>query len=494
MNKLRKTIVFVLLCIILTLSTCACNTNYIQQEKDKLANYSLGLSYDHVNHVVSAVQTVEFRNDTTNTLDSLHFHIYANAYRQDASHLIVSQNYVQSCYAYGQSYGEIAFDSVKVNDVAIAYQIGGTDCDILIVPLSSTLYPDESVTVEMVYQVSLANVKHRLGWGENTVNLGNFFPILCAMDQTGAWIDTPYYIYGDPFVSEMANFDVTLAVPSNFVVASTGTVLSASTTDEITTYTIEADVVRDFAIVTSPDFKVLSQTENGIAVKYYYFDDAEPSKALAFATTSLKYFSDNIAPYPYDTYSVVQADFCFGGMEYPMLSVISSETSAPVETVVHETIHQWFYNLVGSDQIENPWQDEGLVKFLTQLYLDQCGETPLKESMRKYLKNYTTYVNVLTDYLGKLDTTMRASYKFDTEQGYVYMTYVKGALMFNSIYDACGKEKFFACLKRYFDDCKLSIATPDEMRASFSSSYGADIAGFFDSYINGQNQLVPLKD
>ena len=493
MNRFKKAITLTLVLVFLTIVVAGCNLNYIDKASPSLTCYTLKLSYDNENHVLSGVQRVQFTNGTTNTLDSLHFHLYANAYRQDASHLIVSPNYVQSCYCYGQSFGEIAFDWVKVEDTAVAFEIGGTDCDVLIVPLSKTLYPDESVTVEMVYEISLPHIKHRLGFGENTVSLGNFFPILCMIDQTGSWQDTPYYVYGDPFVSQMANFDVSLSCDSDFVVASTGTLLTTSTENDVTTYTIEAKVVRDFAIVMSKNFKVLTQTEDGVQVKYYYFDDDDPATALAFAVNSLKYFSDNIAKYPYDTYSVAQADFCFGGMEYPMLSVISAETTAKIETVIHETAHQWFYNLVASDQIEHPWQDEGLVEFLTQLYLDQCGEVPLKESMRKYLKNYTTYVNVLTDYLGKLDTTMRASYKFDTEQGYVYMTYVKGALMFNSIYDACGKDKFFNALRRYFDDCKLTVATPEQMQASFSSGYGADIAGFFDSYINGENQLVPLK-
>ena len=62
-----------------------------------------------------------------------------------------------------------------VNEKDIPIKIVGEDANILQVNVGS-LYPDDSVKVTMEYDVKLANCKHRLGYGDNTYNFGNFYP------------------------------------------------------------------------------------------------------------------------------------------------------------------------------------------------------------------------------------------------------------------------------------------------------------------------------
>ena len=87
-------------------------------------------------------------------------------------------------------------------------------------------------------------------------------------------------------------------------------------------------------------------------------------ESLDAGVKAVKAFSDMIGPYPYPTLSVVQTDFFIGGMEYPNIVLIDqsmydeSEAGMLEYVIVHEVGHQWFYGVVGNDQVMEPWLDE----------------------------------------------------------------------------------------------------------------------------------------
>ena len=74
------------------------------------------------------------------------------------------------------------------------------------------VYPEDTVKIKISYTLKLALVKHRTGVTENTVNLGNFYPVLCAYSREG-FVECNYYYCGDPFMSECANYRVTVDLP-----------------------------------------------------------------------------------------------------------------------------------------------------------------------------------------------------------------------------------------------------------------------------------------
>ena len=73
----------------------------------------------------------------------------------------------------------------------------------------------------------------------------------------------------------------------------------------------------------SKNFQTLTKEEGGVIYTYYYLDDETPDKALQCAVDSINTFSKLYYPYPYKYYNVVQSSFLYGGMEYPMLVLIS---------------------------------------------------------------------------------------------------------------------------------------------------------------------------
>lgn len=482
----------VVLLVFVTLCLCGCSSNYVEKTSKSADNYTISLGYDGDSHTLSALQTFSYTNRTENTFNCLKFHVYPNAYREDAKMPVVSKLYEQKAYPSGKSYGDVSFDSVKVDGNAVAFVIEGSDADILTVPLEKELFPNESTTVEMVYEVHLANVCHRLGYTENTVNLGNFYPVLCNV-KNGEFVTSPYYNVGDPFVSQVANFEVNITVPSSFVVASTGVLQSVTASENTSTYNYQAQAVRDFAFVMSQKFQKVSATVDKTTVNYYYFADGDANASLENAVSALKFMNKNVAEYPYSVYNVCETDFCYGGMEYPCLSMVTSGSEAYGEAILHETAHQWFYGLVGNDQIENAWMDEGLAEFLTMLMLDENGTTPLATSVKSAFKTFTTYVDVLNHYYQTSDTSLRPVYNYKNDSEYVCMTYVKGSLMFNTLYEAMGKQKFFKALSTYFDTAKMTVAEPSAMIECFNKASGSNATGIFETFIAGKEVIGEFR-
>ncbi|MCM1042765.1 MAG: M1 family metallopeptidase [Corallococcus sp.] len=487
MKKLLSVLCIALLCVSL-FAFVGCDGNYLNKIADEANNYQIVCGYDAENHKLSAVQTVTVTHRGDETVTDVKFHIYANQYRNDAQIAVVPASYFSKAYYNGESYGDIAFDSVKVDGEAVAFTIEGEDMDILSVPLGKELFPNETVTIEMSYEIQLANVKHRLGYGDNTVNLGNFYPVLCRMEQ-GAYKCTPYYAVGDPYVTDMANYDVTITVPAGYTVASSGNLAEMQADEQNSTIKYTANAVRDFAIVLSNKYQKLTQQVGDVTLNYYYFADETPQTTLATALGMLNFMQQKVAKYPYSQLSIAETDFCYGGMEYPNMVMVSSGTNDYQTATAHEVAHQWFYGLVGNDQIENAWMDEGLTEFFTMLYLDDCKTTELSMSVKRALKSYTTYVDILGNYHGSLDLSFRPVYRYKTDSEYVYMTYVKGSLMFYSLYDAMGSAKFYKAVGRYFDECKGSVAVPQQMHSAFAAVSGEEVVGIFKAYAEGKEVI-----
>ena len=191
-----------------TVCVSACNGN-----ENKLSRYEIYASYDESAGTVTGSVKLDFYNDTDNELSDLKFNLYGNAFREGAKFKPVSDTYKTRAYYAGESYGKMEISGVEN---CAGWNVGGEDENTLTVNLLTPIYPEETVTVTINYTLTLAKVNHRTGITARTVNLGNFYPILCAYTSEG-FLECPYYYCGDPFVSECANYSVTIDLPPDIL-------------------------------------------------------------------------------------------------------------------------------------------------------------------------------------------------------------------------------------------------------------------------------------
>ena len=448
--------------------------------------YEITAEYVPETSTLTAMMKVEYKNTTENEISALKFNMYPNAYRESASYKPVSPVYSSAAYYDGKSYGGMEISSV---DGAKNWEVTGEDENILCAYLEESLFPGEKITLNVCFLTKLAKINHRTGIGQKSINLGNFYPVLCAY-LDGEFYECVYYSDGDPFVSECASYQVVLTVPKEYTVAATGKVTSEKTLESKKEYTMSASNVRDFAIVLSDCFEVAETKWKGVDIKYYYYNDETPAAHLAAAQEALEYYSATFGAYPYDIYSVVQTGFCYGGMEFPALSLISDALNEQncVYTIVHETAHQWWYVAVGSNQVENAWLDEGLTEYSAALFFENHPDYGFtrEQLVSDALAEYRSYYNVYSQVFGDADTRMTRSLKdYLSEYEYRSIAYDKGAVLFDTLRTSIGDKRFFSGLKRYYSDYKFRIANPEHMIGCFEKS-GVDVAGFFDSFLSGK--------
>ena len=462
-----------------TLSGC-------KKEDNTHTRYEIIAEYIPENRTVTGAAKVTFENPTDNELSVLKFQLYPNAYRKDAVYRPVSSAYHSSAYYKGESYGEMVISSVHGSK---GWEVMGEDENILYVHLERPLYPEDKVTLDIGFIVKLAEVNHRTGVTKHTVNLGNFYPILCGI-QGGGFVETVYYSNGDPFLSDCADYRVTFTAPKDYVVASTGEIMEERTLESKKVHTMSALNVRDFAIVLSENFRISTTKIGDTTLSYYYYDDASPVKTLGLIEESFSFFEETFGEYPYSNYAVVQTGFCFGGMEYPCLVLVSDSLveTGRTRVTVHETAHQWWYGVVGSNQIEEAWQDEGLVEYSTLLFFEAyekygfTREALVKEAMEEYRSYYDVYGSVL----GRADTRMSRHLKeFISDYEYKCLAYDKGVLMWDTLRKSVGEKKLLDGLRRYYSTCRYQVATPQQLIGSFEKT-GLDVEGFFESFLVGK--------
>ena len=444
--------------------------------------YAMTLEYFPETRTLEGEMAVQIVNTSDSARETLCFQLWPNAYREGAAYAPVSELFAPAAYYNGASYGGIEVHEV---DGAAGFRVAGEDENILEVTLAGPLYPDERAALTMSFTVTLAQIDHRLGVGENAVTLTGFYPVLCACGGTQEHV---YAALGDPFVSECADYEVTFTLPESYGVAYTGAG-ERTVSDGKAAYHVRAKGVRDFAMVCSEHFQVLEGSADGIPVTYYYLDDGAPETTLAAACQSLSYYGASFGEYAYAQYTVVETDFPYGGMEYPMLSMIANdlrEEEVPL-VVAHETAHQWWYAMVGSDQFCEAWQDEGLAEFSAALFLQAHPEYGMtyEDCVAASENSYRAFFSVWSQVSEGENTAMRRPLTdFSGEYEYRNVVYDKGLILFDRLYDLLGERKTLAALRDYAKAYAGKIAPSEALIACFAQR-GAYAEGIFTSFLDG---------
>ena len=306
------------------------------------------------------------------------------------------------------------------------------------------------------------------------------------------WSESLYHSNGDPFYSDVANYEVKITYPSSYSLASTGNVINQEEGEESVTH-IEANMVRDFAFVLSQKFDKVSQTVGDVTVSYYgYVGDQNLNSCLDTSVKAFQYFCEKFGSYPYQNLSIVKSNFVYGGMEFPNLVLISDDCNQQNDydyVIVHEIAHQWWYGLVGNDEYNHAWQDESLTEFSTWLFFKDNSDYGLDYNalVENATNSYKYFVKVYTQILGSVDTSIeRPLDRFETQPEYAQCVYTKGTLMFATLQEMVGEKKMNRALRSYFEKFVYQNPSPADLIATFNKTTGYNLEGFFRSWLDGK--------
>lgn len=477
----KHTIFLALIIFCITLfSGCSC----IGQASE--TKYAMNLSF--ADGVISGVMDLTYKHTQEEPFSALKFNLPAKAFSKSNHEKAVAKQYENKAYYDGVNYGDTQVLAVKSGDKSIEYTVDERAMT-LTVPLENELFKGESVSLSIEFSTTLAKVNHRLGVTQKTVNLADFYPSLCAV-QDGAFYQTPYEPIGDPFFFDVADFDVSITFPQDYVIAGSGKILSSTALNGKRTNRYKISSARSVAFVLSKDFDLLTEKVDGVILNYYFYGERDNKTCLQTAIKAIKYFTETFGVYPYDTLSVVETPFVQGGMEYSGLVYISDELepSAFNEVISHEIAHQWWYGGVGNNQTTYACLDEGLAEYSVLLFYENHPEYGFnrEQLISSSISTYRAFCTVYDRLLGKSDTSMlRPLSEYSSEYEYVNINYVKPCIMLDEVRSLTGDKKFFSTLKQFYTKYYLKTATPYDLAGAFES-FGGVTGGLFESYYDGK--------
>lgn len=352
--------------------------------------------------------------------------------------------------------------------------------------LPSPQAPGETLDLSLPFRVSQIGVMHdaaprRFAIVDNVLLAPTFYPVLPRL-VNGQWQLEAPPLGGDTTNSDIALYTVFLTWPARYALASSGVLLETiEDPDGTRSATVVTGPMRDFAIAVG-ELELAQREVDGIRLQSWLLPQhrSDRDRVLNAATGQLRVLQELLGPYPYAELDVVDAPGAFGGIEYPGLVFIGTVgTRWLVEPVVHEVAHQWFYGLVGNDQLQHPWLDEAAATYAEVLYYETTvGPERATSILRAYRDTVIGHAS---------DPSMPIGLpvgNYPSEQDYALIVYLKGALFFDALRRHLGDQIFFAFLQEYVQQTRYGFAAPQDFQQVAESACGCNLNPLFDVWVH----------
>ena len=440
-----------------------------------VSRYRIEVVVDPEQSVVSGRQVVRYVNNDPTPLEAVYFRLYPNLPGYGGA-IQVSDLRVE---------GEGVVGSLEVADTALRVPLprplpAGGETEIAL---------DFRVTVPLAVGEGYA----QLIYLQDVMALANFYPLIPAYDLENCarfgncedgWNIEYAVPYGDVGFSDTALYEVSVTVPEGWTVVASGSTVGRETDPEgHVTWHLVSGPMRDFNLVLSPRFDLLTETVADVVVNSYFLpeDAAGGERALRWAADSLALFDQRFGPYPFAEFDVVATPTTAGGIEYPGLIVMpitnyQEEGGFFQLATIHEVAHQWWYSLVGNDQQDEPWLDEALAQYSTALYyeLNLGWEDAGTEMFGPWYEGVRG-----TDQDGAINLPVAAY----TEPLYGALVYGKGPLFLQALHEAVGDDLFWAILQTYYEAYRYGIASGPDFLAVVDQVSGADLSALYEEWL-----------
>ena len=386
--------------------------------------------------------------------------------------------------------GFLKVESVMV-DGEEANTVLSTGDSVMEVVLTEELSMGESIEIELDFNGKTSG-EAEMDYGiHNTMGgvmtLSGWYPILVVYDDEG-WNLNPVTNIGDSVYSDTAYYDIELIADRDLKLASTGVIIQKEDTDdEQIKYRMTSGPSRDFFIVLGMDFEVLSTEYDGTSISAYYLTGHKDSakKTLGIAKGALETFNKKFGKYPYTEMDLVELPVDRSiGIEFPGIMLIGTPVFGNGIFTSHEIAHQWWYNLVGNDVLDEPWLDEALTSYSSIIYFEYNAPEPEHQGVLDYFES--EYKNNLE--AGKDDMVTGSLDYFEEPGGshYYQIVYVKGALFFDALRETVGDEIFFNALQDYFGQYKYGIASSEDLLDLFEEISGVQLDDLYQEWLYGK--------
>jgi hypothetical protein len=494
--------------LILLILFCSLRFTALSQYWQQKVDYTIDVTLNDKEKTLDAFEKIVYTNNSPDALQFIWFHVWPNAYKNDQTAFTDQQLQSGNTAFYfsdKDKKGYINRLDFKVDGVTAKTEDHPQHIDIIKLVLPKPLLPNQQITITTPFHEKLPFNFSRGGYDGESFQITQWYPKPAVYDKKG-WHEMPYLDQGE-FYSEFGSFDVRITVPKNYVIAATGELQNADekewlmqrsnfdwktqkqkiklkngtiktvtqkyppSSTETKTLQYKQDNVHDFAWFADKRFIVDTDTcrlASGRIIQAYSFYTPQEKNiwknSVPFAKDAVRFYSNEVGEYPYNVASVVQGPQSFGGgMEYPTITIISPMPSPKYldEVIAHELGHNWFYGILGSNEREHPWMDEGINTFYEYKYM-----------RKKYGMNKTHELLFQTVAARRTDQPIETSSEQFNEINYAVVAYHKTAEWMRLLESQTGQNVFRDQMHQYFENWKFRHPQPEDFKANFQSVLG----------------------
>ncbi len=509
-------------------------STYWQQE----CNYKIEVTLNDTLHELNGFITFDYKNNSPETLDFIYFHLWPNAYKDQSTPLakqLVENGKTTFYHSKPYQNGFIDKLDFKADAEVCKWEYEPGSEEICKVFLNTPLKTSASVRISTPFHVKIPATFSRLGHVGQSYQITQWYPKPAVYDKYG-WHPIPYLDQGE-FYSEYGTFDVSITLPANYVVGATGDLQNKDELNWMDSIAAATKLIEVYDgnmnfPATAKNTKTLRYTQKNIhdfgwfADKRYHILKGEVelpysknkvttwalftnnqaqlwTKAPEYLHDAIYYYSQWIGEYPYTQVTAVDGALSAGGgMEYPNITVIGEERNAFAldEVITHEVGHNWFYGILGSNERDHAWMDEGINSYYEYRYIrtkypnrKAIGSFPtgvaksfdINQYKAKYLLDLGYQFMARENRDEPLEQT---SAKF-TDFNYGVCVYGKSMLIFDYLEAYLGTAEFDKVMKKYFETWKYKHPQPEDIRHVFESETGKDLSWFFDDLIKTKKKI-----
>jgi hypothetical protein len=455
----------------------------------RVVSYTIDAKLDTTKKSLDATETITYKNLTGQSLTTIPFHLYLNAFHPESSftqetHFTGGIRDSEESNSYpSDKLGSITISHIDADgygDLASAMRFiapddgNMQDHTVMQITLPHPLASNDSITFHLAFHDQFPLSIARNGWKRDFIMGGQWYP-KPGVFWHGAWNCLQYHSTTE-FFSDFATFKVNLTLPKRYVVGAsgvpTGEVTNADGTKTLSFY---GEDIGDFAWAASPHFTVTDGTflSSMGPVKIHVLALAAHPKAgrryLNIIQKTMGEFDRRFGPYPYKIITVIdpEPDSEIGGMEYPTLFTGETFWYEPTylteEAAEHEFGHQYWYGMVATNEFEDAWLDEGINCYIEAKVLASIFGKHTSLFNRSYA-NASDQSLLRGEYIAMpdYDPVTRWAFRFRSFYSYGGITYGKSGTLLATLEGIIGKDTMDEAMRTYFMRYRFTHPTTED--------------------------------
>jgi len=390
--------------------------------------------------------------------------------------------------------GEMVVSAVQAGGIAISpeYRFERTALE---VPLPQPLEPGQSTVVALDYRITAPETLDKgyglISYTRDILALDTPYAAIPVFDDEGWNVETPP-ANADTSYNDAGFYLVRVTAPAALELVATGVAVEQERGSAAQTVTFALGPARDFFIAGSTRYVSRTVQLGETQVNSYALEGEEDAARVALdaAVNALRIFGKRFGAYPYTEFDVAATPMLALGIEYPGTVGISEKVYDAGEnpdrqrqvqilesTVAHEVAHQWFYNLVGNDQVDEPWLDEAAAEYLMCTYfLDLYGQEAAQSCRGSWEARWDR-----VDRLPKAVGLPAGDYE---PREYSPIVYGRGPIFLDALADRMGQPVFDRFLAGYVAQFRWEIATASDFRSMAEDACKCELDDLYREWLD----------